>query len=160
MYFEWIKAIIIMPFNVLVFIPAIILYMSNYTWKLNYLFLMIIGSVLFVMGLCLASWTVWLFAHKGQGTAAPWNPPKNLVIEGPYAYVRNPMIISVFIMQIAESLLLNSWIIFGLFALFLLIKMVYLPFFEEKDLEKRFGKAYIDYKYNVPRWIPCLTPWK
>jgi protein-S-isoprenylcysteine O-methyltransferase Ste14 len=103
---------------------------------------------------------MWLFAHRGKGTAAPWNPPKKLVVEGPYAYVRNPMITSVFMMQIAEALLLNSWLIFGLFGLFLLGNMVYFPFFEEKDLEKRFGDDYRTYKRNVPRWIPRLTPWK
>jgi protein-S-isoprenylcysteine O-methyltransferase Ste14 len=63
-------------------------------------------------------------------------------------------------MQIAESLLLNSWTIFGLFGLFLWGNMIYFPFFEEKNLEKRFGSAYCEYKRNVPRWIPRLTPWR
>jgi protein-S-isoprenylcysteine O-methyltransferase Ste14 len=160
MVLEWIKTIVILPFNVLVTIPALILYFMDYTWKPNYFFLIITGSILLAMGLSLATWTMWLFAHRGKGTAAPWNPPKKLVVEGPYAYVRNPMITSVFMMQIAEALLLNSWLIFGLFGLFLLGNMLYFPFFEEKDLEKRFGDDYRTYKRNVPRWIPRLTPWK
>jgi len=36
---------------------------------------------------------------------------------------------------------------------------IYLPLFEEKDLEKRFGSDYMRYKTNVPRWLPRLTPW-
>ncbi|MDR3326045.1 MAG: hypothetical protein LBS66_01865 [Rhodospirillaceae bacterium] len=44
--------------------------------------------------------------------------PKKIVIFGPYCHVRNPMITSVFIMQIAESLLLNSLYVFALFVMF------------------------------------------
>jgi protein-S-isoprenylcysteine O-methyltransferase Ste14 len=160
MILEWIKAIVILPLNVLVAIPAFVLYSTGYAWKSNYCFLTILGSILFILGLSLAIWTMWLFAHRGKGTAAPWNPPKKLVVEGPYAHTRNPMIVSVFIMQIAEALLLNSWLIFGLFGVFLLGNMFYFPLFEEKDLEKRFGNDYRDYKRHVPRWIPRIIPWK
>jgi hypothetical protein len=31
---------------------------------------------------------------------------------------------------------------------------------DEKDLEKRFGDDYLQYKRNVPRWIPRLSAWK
>ena len=37
---------------------------------------------------------------------------------------------------------------------------IYFPMFEEKGLEKRFGLDYLEYKRNVPRWIPRLKPWK
>jgi protein-S-isoprenylcysteine O-methyltransferase Ste14 len=70
------------------------------------------------------------------------------------------MITSVLTMQIAEALLLNSWLIFGLFLLFFVGNMIYFPLFEEKDLEKRFGESYREYKHNVPRWIPRITAWK
>ncbi len=33
-------------------------------------------------------------------------------------------------------------------------------FIEEKDLEKKFGDDYREYKAHVPRWIPRLRPWK
>jgi protein-S-isoprenylcysteine O-methyltransferase Ste14 len=160
MILEWIKTIVILPINVLLIIPGFVLYYTDYSWKTNYFPSMILGGIFFAMGLSLAAWTMWLFAHRGKGTAAPWNPPKKLVTGGPYAYVRNPMITSVFMMQIAEALLLNSWLILGLFGLFLVGNMFYFPFFEEKDLEKRFGDDYRTYKRNVPRWIPRLTPWK
>ncbi|MDR2812676.1 MAG: isoprenylcysteine carboxylmethyltransferase family protein [Puniceicoccales bacterium] len=160
MILEWIKTIVILPLNVLLTIPALVLYFVDYSWNPNHFFLTLLGFFLLLVGLMLAAWTMWLFAHRGKGTAAPWNPPKKLVVEGPYAYVRNPMITSVFIMQIAEALLLNSWLIFGLFGLFLLGNMLYFLLFEEKSLEKRFGNDYYTYKRNVPRWIPRLTPWK
>jgi protein-S-isoprenylcysteine O-methyltransferase Ste14 len=63
------------------------------------------------------------------------------------------------------SILLGEAIIFGVaavfywFVSFLLLNMIYLPFFEEPDLERRFGEEYVRYKKNVPRWIPLLKPW-
>ncbi|MDR1982271.1 MAG: isoprenylcysteine carboxylmethyltransferase family protein [Holosporaceae bacterium] len=160
MSWKWIETIILLPFNVLVIIPAAILYFTDYRFRLNNIYWLVIGVVLLGFGLFLAGWTMRLFAIKGKGTAAPWNPPKKLVIFGPYCYVRNPMITSVLVMLIAEALLLNSWYIFALFALFLCGNMMYFPLFEEKNLESRFGKDYLRYKQNVPRWIPRLTPWK
>jgi protein-S-isoprenylcysteine O-methyltransferase Ste14 len=47
------------------------------------------------IGLSLCIWTVTLFMKFSKGTPAPWDPPKKLVIRGPYCYVRNPMIIAI-----------------------------------------------------------------
>ena len=145
--------------NVLVFIPAVVLYCAGYQWTPNHPVLLVVGCILLMLGLFLAGWTMRLFAVKGKGTAAPWSPPKNLVVSGPYRHVRNPMITSVLIMLLAEALLLNTWWCLGWFALFWLVNMIYFPLFEENDLEKRFGESYLEYKRNVPRWIPRLTPW-
>ncbi|MDR0580979.1 MAG: isoprenylcysteine carboxylmethyltransferase family protein [Holosporaceae bacterium] len=160
MFWKWIEAVVLLPFNVLVIIPVIVLYFSDYIWELNNFCLLIAGTGLLVSGLFLAGWTMRLFAKKGKGTAAPWNPPKKLVVAGPYCHVRNPMITSVLMMLLAESLLLDSWHIFILFILFLIGNIIYFSLFEEKDLEKRFGKDYEIYKRNVPSWIPRLTKWK
>jgi protein-S-isoprenylcysteine O-methyltransferase Ste14 len=142
-----------------VIIPAILLYLTEYRWTPNYTALLIIGAAFLIGGLFLAGWTMRLFAVKGHGTAAPWNPPKKLVVSGPYCYVRNPMLTSVLTMQIAEAVLLNSWLIFGWFLLFFAGNIIYFPLFEEKDLGKRFGESYLEYKRNVPRWIPRFTAW-
>ncbi|MDR1366986.1 MAG: hypothetical protein LBJ13_03735 [Puniceicoccales bacterium] len=160
MILEWIKTITILPINVLLTVPMFVIYSTDCTSQPNYFFFMILGGILLAAGLLLATWTMWLFAHRGEGMAAPWNSSRKFTIEGPYAHVRNPMIASVLMMQIAEALLFNSWIIFGLFGLFLLGNMIYFPLFEEKSLERRFGDDYRIYKHNVPRWIPRLTPWR
>jgi protein-S-isoprenylcysteine O-methyltransferase Ste14 len=81
------------------------------------------------------------------------------VVAGPYRHVRNPMITSVLMILLAESLLLSSGYIFVLFFLFWAGNMIYFPFFEEKGLERRFGKNYRRYRQNVPRWIPRLSAW-
>ena len=159
MFIEWIRTIIILPGSVLVFFPALALSLSDYRWEFNSIPLFATGIVLSCAGLSLAAWTMWLFAKRGQGTAAPWNPPKKLVVEGPYRHVRNPMITSVLILLVSEALLLNSWLPMGIFALFLGGNMLYFPLVEEKNLEKRFGQDYLTYKCAVPRWLPRITPY-
>ena len=156
---EWLRTVVVLPLNVLLIIPLIVLYATGYRWTLNHPLLLAIGGVLLAGGLCLAAWTMRLFDREGDGTAAPWAPPKNLVLSGPYKYARNPMITGVFMMQIAEALLLNSCAVLWLFFIFLCANAIYFPFFEERDLEKRFGQQYLEYKRNVPRWIPRTTPW-
>ena len=154
---EWIKAIIILPFNVLVTIPVLILYFSGYRYVYNNLFLIILGCLLLIFGLRLGVLTMILFNNTGKGTAAPWAPPEYLVIKGPYKYVRNPMITAVLSVLLAESLLLNSPEIFCWFVLFFVINSIYFPLFEEKQLKERFGEEYLEYMKKVPRWIPKFT---
>ena len=151
---EWLKAIIILPFNVLVVIPALILYFSGYKFILNNIFLICAGCLLFIAGFALAVWTMFLFNNIGKGTAAPWAPPKQLVVAGPYKYVRNPMITAVLSILLAESLIFNSLEIFCWFIFFLIINSIYFPLVEEKQLKERFGEEYLEYMKKVPRWLP------
>ncbi|MDR0828053.1 MAG: isoprenylcysteine carboxylmethyltransferase family protein [Desulfovibrio sp.] len=157
---KWILPVLILPMNVLVFIPGILLWLTGYQWKMNYPVLLVIGCLLLLSGLGLAAWTMRLFHFIGQGTAAPWDPPQRLIVNGPYCHVRNPMLTSVFLMQAAEAILLNSITIFMLLVLFIIANMLYFPLVEEKALEKRFGESYREYRRNVPRWVPRLRPWR
>ena len=60
----------------------------------------------------------------------------------------------------AEALLLRAPALAAWFTLFLLVNAVYLPFYEEPRLAKRFGDDYRRYRAAVPRWIPRLRPWQ
>jgi len=119
----------------------------------------IIGAIFFLGGLLLLIHTVSRFITIGKGTVMPWDPTQNLVVTGVYCHVRNPIILSVIIIQIGEALLLASYGVGLLALLFFIINTVYFKYSEEPGLEKRFGKEYFDYKRNVPRWIPRLKPW-
>ena len=103
--------------------------------------------------------TIWLFINIGKGTLAPWSPTKKLVVIGPYRHVRNPMIASVIIILLGQSIAFGSAWIFVWFLLFFGTNHIYFVNFEEPGLEKRFGGEYLTYKKNVPRWIPRLRPW-
>ena len=112
-------------------------------------------------GLTLMIWTVTLFARKGGGgTPAPWEPIRKFIVVGPYRYVRNPMLIGVNLFLVAESLLLQSIPLFLWMIAFVILNTTYFVLSEEPQLEKRFGRAYGDYKRHVPRWIPRVSPYR
>lgn len=158
--FGWIKALLILPFNVLIIIPALILYFSNYQYTIQIPVFLVIGAVLFIIGLFFASWTMILFSKIGKGTLAPWEPTKHLIVEGPYGYVRNPMITGVLLMLSGEYFLTGAAQLLLWLGLFFLINCIYFPLSEEKHLEEKFQDEYRAYKKNVPRWIPRLTKWE
>jgi len=158
-----IKAIIILPGTAGVLVPAIILYYEHSSNQ-SPLFSLSVYDYLtailfFALGLYLVISTIRLFVESGKGTPAPWDPPKELVIEGPYLYVRNPMITGMISILIGESFIFNSAGILWWALVFFIANSFYFPFIEEKELEKRFGEKYLEYKKNVPRWIPRVDPW-
>ena len=113
----------------------------------------LVGAWLFVT-------TVVDFARRGRGTLAPWDPPRRLVLSGPYRHVRNPMISGVVLLVLAQGGWLGSALVAGWGALFLVINLVYIRSSEEPALRARFGEAYDTYCRAVPRWIPRLAPWR
>ena len=157
----WIRAIVLLPGMVLVVIPAVVLILTGYRWPgvAGRWPWMAAGGVLIALGLAVAIWTMRLFATRGQGTAAPWNPPRRLVVAGPYRHVRNPMITSVLAMLAGEALVTGSPALAVLLGVFFLVNAVYFPLVEEKELARRFGREYLEYKKNVPRWWPRVSAW-
>jgi len=117
------------------------------------------GICLIAVGLVLFVSSLRRFAGEGEGTLAPWDPPRNLVVRGPYRYVRNPMISGVTLIVFGEALLLRSLPEFQWALTFLLINAVYIPLLEEPGLRRRFGQSYVEYCRHVPRLVPRLHPW-
>ncbi len=118
-----------------------------------------LGGALLAAGLALLVWTVSLFFQVGQGTLAPWDPPRRLVLRGPYRHVRNPMITGVVAILLGEAALFTAVPLLVWAGLVLLINAIYIPLLEEPDLASRFGVDYVAYCAHVPRWLPRLTPW-
>ena len=157
-------AIIVLPGTVAIFVPAALVWFSrdsqlaaspsNFMQPAFW-----IGILAITTGIGLAIWTTRLFLTVGEGTPAPWNPPRKFVVLGPYRYVRNPMIIGVLFILVGEALLLHSALIAAWMVVFFLLNAIYFPAIEEKDLERRFGNPYREYMKNVRRWIPRLSPW-
>ena len=94
---------------------------------------------------------------KARGTPVPLNPPDELIVSGPYARVRNPMLTGVFGALVGLGLLLHS---LGLALIwtpaYALLHMAELKRVEEPELARRFGTVYEDYRARVPMFIPHL----
>jgi protein-S-isoprenylcysteine O-methyltransferase Ste14 len=159
-----VTAFIALPGTVTIVIPGIILLATQgihlpivskpcCAWSVT------LGFSLLAFGLFLALSCMSSFARVGEGTLAPWDPPKRLVVDGVYRHVRNPMISGIFCILFAEALIARSNALFFWFLLVVTANCLYIPFFEESSLERRYGQDYLRYKKNVPRWIPRFKPW-
>ncbi len=96
----------------------------------------------------------WGFALRGQGTPLPMDPPKKLVVEGPYCIVRNPMYWSVAFVMLGEAAVFHSMALLDLAVVFFVGVNLFVLFFEEPALKQKFGAEYEEYCRRVPRWLP------
>lgn len=121
-----------------------------------------IAAVPSICGFAVALRCVWDFGWTGRGTPVPIAPPQRLVVVGLYRYVRNPMYVGFAFGWI------GLWVVFGhayppailgVCAAALGVHLFVL-FYEEPTLRKKFGKDYEQYCRNVRRWLPRLHPWR
>jgi protein-S-isoprenylcysteine O-methyltransferase Ste14 len=109
----------------------------------------------FFLGGGVYSWCLWVFATVGQGTAAPFDAPKHLVVRGLYHYMRNPMYGGVLTIIFGWIVLFPSLplLLYGLsvgFSCHLFVRL-----YEEPHLQKVF-LSYDEYCTKVGRWVPCI----
>ena len=124
---------------------------------LHFDFLADLGYLLVLCGAALyLVCAFWGFALRGGGTPAPIDPPKKLVIVGPYGVVRNPMYWAVLFVMLGEAAVLHFQLLAELAALFFLGTCVFVLLYEEPTLRASFGDEYDDYCRRVPRWLPRL----
>jgi protein-S-isoprenylcysteine O-methyltransferase Ste14 len=69
------------------------------------------------------------------------------------------MISGVLVALFGEAVLFGSIAVFVWCATFFIANSVYFRFLEEPGLVRRFGNDYIEYRRNVPTWLPRLKPW-
>ena len=114
------------------------------------------GLIPFTLGACVSLWCVKDFVVRGRGTPAPFDPPTRLVLQGPYRYVRNPMYVGLFLVLIGEAMLYSSFFVL-LYSLFLVAAAhIFVVFYEEPTLRRKFGESYEQYLRSVPRWLPRM----
>lgn len=94
------------------------------------------------------------FVGQGGGTPVPLDPPKQVVSQGLYARVRNPMYAAYVAIALGEAILYRSWILLAYTAGFALLLHGYVVLFEEPRLRARFGTAYERYCETSGRWLP------
>jgi protein-S-isoprenylcysteine O-methyltransferase Ste14 len=116
-----------------------------------------LGAIPFGLGLFLLAWCVWCFLAYGRGTIAPWDPPRQLVVHGPYRYSRNPMYIGVVLILWGWALGYHSILLIGYAAAMMLVFHVRVVMGEEPWLERTHGESWQGYRRRVPRWIGPLA---
>jgi protein-S-isoprenylcysteine O-methyltransferase Ste14 len=97
---------------------------------------------------------VLAFAFVGRGTPAPFDPPRRLVVRGPYRHVRNPMYIGAGLALAGAALYYQSFELLGYTAVFFALTHLFVVFYEEPTLKQSFGAEYAAYCQTVRRWWP------
>lgn len=120
--------------------------------------LRLVAATLLGVGFALMVWCWGSFTVHGRGTPAPFDPPRQLVIRGPYRYVRNPMYSAGVLVLLGEALLYASLPLLIYAAVFWLGAHVLVLGYEERALAHSFDASYDAYRATVSRWIPHRAP--
>ncbi|KQR75586.1 isoprenylcysteine carboxyl methyltransferase [Arthrobacter sp. Leaf337] len=118
------------------------------------------GALLIGAGAAVIANSFVHFAVEGLGTPAPFAPPKHLVVGGLYRYVRNPMYVAIAAAVAGQGLLLGQPKLLVALAVGAVPVVAFVRLYEEPVLARKFGAEYEEYRRNVPRWLPRLTPWR
>jgi len=118
---------------------------------------LVLGLVLLLPGTTAVLWTYAQF-FRARGTPVPINPPQELIITGLYAYSRNPMLMGIFLVFFGVGVLTGSIALTFIFSPLLVLFFYFqITLVEEKEMEMKFGRAYLEYRRRVPRFFPRLS---
>jgi len=105
-----------------------------------------------VLGIALNIWADVLF-KKNKTTVKPYKSPTELITSGPFRISRHPMYLGMMLILLGAAIVSGTLIAFVFPIVFIvLIELFFIPF-EEKNLERIFGKKFLDYKKSVRRWL-------
>jgi protein-S-isoprenylcysteine O-methyltransferase Ste14 len=141
---------------VLIYVPARFLSWSGIIRPAATEWPQVAGMVTGAAGAAVALWCVLTFALIGRGTPAPFDPPRRLVVRGPYRFVRNPMYIGAGLALASAALFYESWPLLGYTGLFFLATHLIVVGYEEPTLRRTFGQEYEAYCRRVRRWWPSV----
>jgi protein-S-isoprenylcysteine O-methyltransferase Ste14 len=116
--------------------------------------LQVLGAVVTAAGAALAVSCVLTFVFLGRGTPAPFDPPRRLVVGGPYRFVRNPMYVGAVAALAGAAAFYESLALAGYATVFLIVIHLFVLTYEEPVLRRMFGPEYADYCRRVGRWWP------
>jgi protein-S-isoprenylcysteine O-methyltransferase Ste14 len=112
------------------------------------------GILVTAAGAVLAVSCVLTFAFVGKGTPAPFDPPRRLVVRGPYRFVRNPMYVGAALAMTGAAIYYQSVALIVYVVVFLIVTHLFVVAYEEPTLSRTFGKDYEAYRARVGRWLP------
>ena len=112
--------------------------------------------ILFVVFSMLGLSSSYFMVRDGCGTPLPLDQTNQLVLSGPYRFVRNPMAIAGIGQGLAVTAMFQSWPILVYSLLGAVVWHLVVRPAEERDLVQRFGEPYLSYRRRVACWIPTF----
>src|SRR2546430_6750381 len=126
----------------LIYLPRTVLSRSGMVPPSSTGALQIVGMSVGACGAALALWCIGTFAFVGRGTPAPFDPPRRLVVRGPYRMVRNPMYLGAGLALAGAALFYRSSALIIYAGLFLLAAHLFVVLYEEPALRRSFPEEY------------------
>jgi protein-S-isoprenylcysteine O-methyltransferase Ste14 len=151
--------VFLIPGTVAVFIPLRILRVAGHLHLPAASIAACGAGALILAGSAVLLACVWEFFASGQGTLAPIDPPRQLVVTGLYRFTRNPMYNGVLVMLLGEAWLFHSFEVLRYAAGFVVTVHLFVVLYEERTLRSRFGESFRSYRAAVPRWGFTFTPY-
>ena len=145
---------VFVPGTLTILVPYLLLSYKLELYHLELSSFRFIGLLPIVLGALAYLWCAWDFTFKGKGTPAPFDPPKEIVVRGLYRYVRNPMYVAASLALTGEVILFGSISILIYAAIVFSVFHLWIIFYEEPTLKRKFGASYEQYCMKVSRWIP------
>lgn len=117
----------------------------------------VLGTALAAAGFGLAFWSIDAQLGRGRGTPLPVMPTQELLTDGPFRHVRNPMTLGAILaylgIAVAARTTTGTALVLGLATALI----GYLKRLEEPELAERFGEAYLAYRRTTPFMVPRVT---
>jgi len=143
----------------LVFLPAGIVLAEQGRWQPEFREwpFAIAGGALFVAGFGLACFAGFYLIQFGRGTPLPLDPPRRLVVSGPYRFVRSPQAVAMVLMVVGEIVGIRSLAMVVLLPLTVASLELLVDPWEERQMTRDFGAEYECYAGLVKKWIPRMA---
>jgi protein-S-isoprenylcysteine O-methyltransferase Ste14 len=120
--------------------------------------MLLLGSLFYFPAIGMYLWG-WVTLGREYGVSSSGGADiysdHRLVTNGPYQLVRHPMYLSVILAAIGALLIFRTWAM----AVFTPMSLIVIrrADHEEALLEMEFGSEWLNYRNDVPKWIPSWT---
>jgi len=144
-------------------IPAAIVSLQRESGDFDALFFppqLEIGRGVLVAASLVVFWASMMLAIRGGGTPVPFDAPRRLVVGGPYAWLRTPMVTGTVMQGVGLTLMAGSIVVIVYFVTFALLWNTFVRPTEEDRMQSQFGRDFELYRRSVRCWLPMRTPWR
>ncbi len=123
-------------------------------------FSLLLGALCAILGEAIRFWGVAYAGSLTRVTGSVGAP--EVIVAGPFAYVRNPLYVGNILLYVGIGVMSNAlfpWLIVAA-SVYFVFQYSLIVSLEEEFLEKEFGAAYLEFKKQVPRFVPRLVAYR